>query len=43
VFILSRTRDAYDRGMSSEDAVPHGIKTTAGTVTRAALVMVGVF
>jgi uncharacterized membrane protein YdfJ with MMPL/SSD domain len=43
VFILSRIREAYDRGMRSEDAVAHGIKTTAGVVTSAALVMVGVF
>jgi RND superfamily putative drug exporter len=43
VFILSRIREAHDRGMSTEDAVAHGIKTTAGTVTSAALVMVGVF
>ena len=43
VFILSRIREAYDRGMSTEDAVAHGIKTTAGTVTSSALVMVGVF
>jgi RND superfamily putative drug exporter len=43
VFILSRIREAYDRGMSTEEAVAHGIKTTAGTVTSAALVMVGAF
>ena len=43
VFILSRIREARDRGMSTEDAVAHGIKTTAGTVTSAALVMVGAF
>ena len=43
VFILSRIREAYDRGLSTEDAVAHGIKTTAGTVTSAAVVMVGVF
>ena len=43
VFILSRVREAYDRGMRTEDAVVHGIKTTAGVVTSAALVMVGVF
>ena len=43
VFILSRIREAYDRGMSTEDAIAHGIKTTAGTVTSAAIVMVGVF
>jgi putative drug exporter of the RND superfamily len=29
--------------MSSEDAVAHGIKSTAGVVTSAALVMFGVF
>src|SRR5262245_23250315 len=27
VFILSRIREAYDRGMKTEDAVAHGIKT----------------
>jgi uncharacterized membrane protein YdfJ with MMPL/SSD domain len=43
VFIVSRVREAYDRGMSTEDAVAHGIKSTAGTVTSAAVVMVGVF
>ena len=43
VFILSRVREAYDRGMSTEDAVAHGIKSTAGVVTSAAVVMVGVF
>jgi uncharacterized membrane protein YdfJ with MMPL/SSD domain len=43
VFILSRIREAHDRGMSTEDAIAHGIKATAGTVTSAAIVMVGVF
>jgi uncharacterized membrane protein YdfJ with MMPL/SSD domain len=43
VFILSRVREAYDRGMKTEDAVAHGIKTSAGVVTSAAVVMVGVF
>src|SRR5207248_3781649 len=43
VFILSRVREAFDRGMKTEDAVAHGIKTTAGTVTSAAIVMVGAF
>jgi uncharacterized membrane protein YdfJ with MMPL/SSD domain len=32
-----------DRGMSNDDAVAHGIKSTAGVVTSAALVMVAVF
>jgi uncharacterized membrane protein YdfJ with MMPL/SSD domain len=43
VFILTRIREAFDRGMSTGDAVAHGIKTTAGTVTSAAVVMVAVF
>jgi uncharacterized membrane protein YdfJ with MMPL/SSD domain len=43
VFILSRIREAHDDGMSTEDAVSHGIKATAGTVTSAAIVMVGAF
>jgi RND superfamily putative drug exporter len=43
VFILSRIREAYDRGLKTEDAVAHGIKTSAGVVSSAALVMVGVF
>ncbi len=43
VFILSRVRELYDRGMSTDEAVKRGIATTAGTVTSAAAVMVGVF
>ncbi len=43
VFIVSRIREAVDRGMSNDDAVAHGIKSTAGVVTSAALVMVAVF
>jgi RND superfamily putative drug exporter len=43
VFILSRIREAYDRGLSTEDAIARGIKTTAGTVTSAAIVMFGAF
>ena len=44
VFILSRIREAYDRGRDApSEAVAHGIKTTAGVITSAALVMVCVF
>ena len=41
----SSERDAlpHDQGMSTEDAVAHGIKATAGVVTSAAIVMVAVF
>jgi RND superfamily putative drug exporter len=43
VFVLSRVREAYDRGLSNEDAVAHGIKSTASVVTSAAVVMVATF
>jgi uncharacterized membrane protein YdfJ with MMPL/SSD domain len=43
VFILSRVREAYGRGLSNEQAVEHGIKQTAGVVTSAATVMVATF
>src|SRR5262245_9018603 len=43
VFILTRVRELYDRGMSNEDAVRTGIAGNAGTVTAAAVVMVLVF
>jgi uncharacterized membrane protein YdfJ with MMPL/SSD domain len=43
VFILSRIRELVDRGMSSDEAVAQGIKSTAGVVTSAAVVMVAVF
>jgi RND superfamily putative drug exporter len=43
VFILSRVRELWEGGMPTDQAVRQGIATTAGTVTSAALVMVGVF
>ena len=43
VFIISRIREAVDGGMSTDKAVAHGIKATAGVVTSAAVVMVAVF
>jgi RND superfamily putative drug exporter len=43
VFIISRIREAYDRGKPTDEAIAHGIKTTAGVVTSAAIVMVCVF
>jgi RND superfamily putative drug exporter len=43
VFILSRIREAVDRGEPTEAAVVHGIRTTAGIVTSAAVVMIAVF
>jgi RND superfamily putative drug exporter len=43
VLILSRIREAHAAGMSTAEAVGEGIKSTAGVVTSAAVVMVAVF
>ena len=43
VFIISRIRETFDRGASMDDAISYGIKSTAGVVTSAAIVMVAVF
>jgi RND superfamily putative drug exporter len=43
VFILSRIRETFDKGATTEEAIAHGIKSTAGVVSSAAIVMVGVF
>ena len=43
VFILSRVKELVDGGMRTDDAVAQGIKSTAGVITSAAVVMVGVF
>jgi RND superfamily putative drug exporter len=43
VFILSRIREGYDRGLATRDAIRHGITSSAGVVTSAAIIMVFVF
>ncbi|MBU8552544.1 MULTISPECIES: MMPL family transporter [Streptomyces] len=43
VFVVSRIREARLRGRSTEDAIRHGVVTTAGVVTSAAVIMVAVF
>ncbi|MFC5001436.1 MMPL family transporter [Dactylosporangium cerinum] len=43
VFVVSRIREAVKQGMSTRDAVAHGITGSAGVVTSAAIVMVAVF
>ena len=43
VFILSRVREAVDRGHTTEAAIRHSISATASVVTAAAFVMVCVF
>ena len=43
VFILTRIKEARDRGLPSNEAVARGISITSGTVTSAAAIMVVVF
>jgi RND superfamily putative drug exporter len=43
VFMLSRIREAYQRGLPMRDAVLVGIRRSAGVVTSAAVIMVAVF
>jgi len=43
VFVVSRIREARLRGLATRDAIRHGVVTTAGVVTSAAVIMVAVF
>ncbi|MEV5178389.1 MMPL family transporter [Streptomyces werraensis] len=43
VFVVSRIREARARGLRTQDAIRHGVVTTAGVVTSAAVIMVAVF
>jgi uncharacterized membrane protein YdfJ with MMPL/SSD domain len=43
VFVVSRIREARMRGLTTKGAIEHGITTTAGVVTSAAVIMVAVF
>ena len=43
LFILTRIKEARDRGLTSRAAVARGISVTAGTITSAASIMVVVF
>ncbi|MFH8366720.1 MMPL family transporter [Streptomyces sp. NPDC018031] len=43
VFVVSRIREAKVAGRDTRDAVVHGVVTTAGVVTSAAVIMVAVF
>ena len=43
VFVVSRIREAHDRGLSTREAVAHGVGSSAGVVTSAAAIMVAVF
>ncbi|MGL5828908.1 MAG: MMPL family transporter, partial [Angustibacter sp.] len=43
VFVVSRIREAYLGGLTTKEAIVSGVSSSAGVVTSAALVMVGVF
>lgn len=43
VFLVSRIREAVDRGLPTSQAVAAGVQASAGVITSAAAVMVGVF
>jgi uncharacterized membrane protein YdfJ with MMPL/SSD domain len=43
VFVVSRIREARDGGLTTRDAVAHGVRTSAGVVTGAAVIMVAIF
>ena len=43
VFLLSRIRERYDQTGNNEEAVAYGLRSTAGLITGAALIMVAVF
>ena len=43
VFVVSRIVENRRHGMATTDAVRHGIASTAGVITSAAVIMVGVF
>jgi uncharacterized membrane protein YdfJ with MMPL/SSD domain len=43
VFVISRIREAFDGGASTDEAIARGVTSTAGVVTAAAAVMCSVF
>ena len=43
VFLLSRIREESDKSLDNTEAVAYGLRTTAGIITGAALIMVAVF
>ena len=43
MLVLNQIKEAYDQGYSNEESVSLGIKLTAGQITSAAAIMVGIF
>jgi RND superfamily putative drug exporter len=43
LFLLTRIREEYDKTHDNTEAVAYGLRTTAGIITGAAIIMVAVF
>ena len=43
MLLLNRIKEMYDGGLSNEESVSAGVKVTAGQITSAAAIMVGIF
>ena len=43
MLMLSRVKEAYDQGLDNDGAVATGLRLTAGQITSAAAIMVGIF
>jgi uncharacterized membrane protein YdfJ with MMPL/SSD domain len=43
VFVVSRIKEAHEAGMGTRQAISRGVRSTAGVVTSAAVIMVAVF
>ena len=43
MLLLNRIKEAYDQGHGNDESVSEGIRLTAGQITSAAAIMVGVF
>ncbi|MFC5182806.1 MMPL family transporter [Actinomadura harenae] len=43
VFVVSRIREAHDKGLPTTPAVADGVRATAGVVTSAAIIMIATF
>ncbi|PKB82490.1 MAG: hypothetical protein BZY88_04320 [SAR202 cluster bacterium Io17-Chloro-G9] len=43
MLLLNRIKEGYDQGLTNEESVSQGIRMTAGQITSAAAIMVGIF
>ncbi|NGO68859.1 MMPL family transporter [Streptomyces boncukensis] len=43
VFVVSRIREMYDRGVPTREAIRQGVRATSGAITGAAVIMIALF